>query len=171
MTSLRVKRPFAVLFATVLAGLFTTMSPAPAQDKDKAGPEKIPQKVVDALEARFPNLKIQKWTKEEEDGIVLYDVEFTQAGQKLEADIKADGAIHNWEKAIAVKDLPPVVRKAADTRYPKAAIREAMAVTAVKNGKEALEGYEILLITAAKKEVEITVAPDGKILEDAGGRE
>ena len=31
-----------------------------------------------------------------------------------------------------------------------------------------LEGYEIELTTADKKEVEVTVAPDGKILEDSG---
>jgi hypothetical protein len=37
----------------------------------------------------------------------------------------------------------------------------------VKNNKEMLEGYEIVLETADKKEVEVTVAPDGKILEDS----
>ena len=31
-----------------------------------------------------------------------------------------------------------------------------------------LEGYEILLDTADRKEVEVTVAPDGKIVEDSG---
>ena len=40
-------------------------------------------------------------------------------------------------------------------------------VTEVKDGKDKLEGYEIVLETADKKEVEVTVAPDGKILEDS----
>ena len=167
MTSLRGTSPRACLFALMLAGLFL-MLPARAQDKSKAAAGKLPANVLATLKARFPNAEIQKWTKEEEDGVVLYDIEFTQAGHKLEADIKADGAVHNWEKQIDLKELPAAVRKAVDTRYPKAVLKEAMAITAVKEGKEALEGYEILLSTAAKKDVELTVAPDGRILEDAG---
>lgn len=31
-----------------------------------------------------------------------------------------------------------------------------------------LEGYEVVLVTADKKEVEVMVAPDGRILEDSG---
>jgi hypothetical protein len=41
-----------------------------------------------------------------------------------------------------------------------------MVITAVKDGKDALEGYEIVIETADKKEVEVTVAPDGEILEE-----
>ena len=37
----------------------------------------------------------------------------------------------------------------------------------MKDGKDELEGYEIILKTNEGKDVEITVAPDGKILEDS----
>lgn len=47
-------------------------------------------------------------------------------------------------------------------------LKEIMAVTAVKDGKDALEGYEVVLETAGKKAGEVTVAPDGKVLEDSG---
>ena len=40
-----------------------------------------------------------------------------------------------------------------------------MAVTAVTNGSEHLEGYEVVVKRALKKDVEMTIAPDGKILE------
>lgn len=46
-----------------------------------------------------------------------------------------------------------------------------MVITAIKDGKDVLEGYEIVLETANKKEVEVMVAPDGKILEESAGEE
>ena len=130
--------------------------------------DKIPEVVMDGLKAKFPKAKIHKWTREKEGEIVVYDIEFEQFGLKFEADIKEDGAIHNWEKEIADRDLPEAVKKAVETKYPKSTIKEIMEITVVNNGKDALEGYEIVLETADKKEVEVTVAPDSKILEDSG---
>ncbi len=136
--------------------------------KDELESDEIPKVVMDALKAKFPKAEIHKWTKEKEGNIVVYDIEFKQEGRKFEADIKEDGMIHNWEKEIAVKDLPDAVKKAVQEKHPKFTPQEIMEITAVKDGKDELEGYEIVLETADKKEVEVTVAPDGKILEDSG---
>lgn len=130
--------------------------------------ENIPAVVMNALKAKFPKAEIQKWTQEKEGDVVIFDFEFTQEGWKFEADIKADGGIYNWEKAVAETDLPEVVKKAVQNTYPNSTIKEIMQITAVVDGEEAPEGFEIMLETAAKKEVEVTVAPDGKILEDSG---
>lgn len=153
--------PLAVLLAALLAAA------AHAQDKKDEKVE-IPKKVMDTLKAKFPKAEIQKVTKEKEGDKVVYDIEFLQGKQKFEADIFEDGTIQNWEKEIAAKDLPEAVRKAVDAKYPRAAIKVVMEVHEVKDKKEVLEGYEIELETADKKEVEVMVAPDGKVLEDSG---
>ncbi len=151
------------------------------QQKEKADVEmksgdnlrfkEIPAAVMDALMARFPGAEIQKWTREKEGDIVLYDIEFKQQGWKFEADIRENGAIHNWEKAVETKDLPEAVRQAVEMKYPKSTTKEIMQVTSVKDGKDALEAYEIVLETSDRKEAEVTAAPDGKILEDSGQKE
>jgi hypothetical protein len=128
----------------------------------------LPQPILDALEARFPGAEIRKWSKEKEHGAVLYDVEFTHAGLKLEADMTPDGKIDNWEKEIAAADLPAVVRDAALAKHPGARIVEVMEMTNVVEGKDALGGYEIVLEPKGGKKTEIAVAPDGKILEEDG---
>lgn len=133
---------------------------------DDAG--QIPPAVMDALKARFPKAEIAKWTREKEGEIVLYDIEFRQDGIKFEADITDTGRIDNWEKQTAATDLPEPVRRTAEQRYPNAEIREVMQVTQVKAGVDVLEGYEIVLQTTEKQEVEISVAADGKVLEDSG---
>ena len=159
------------LFTAVLAALVLGGPASRAQDKqDKLDLDKIPKKVMDALKTRFPKAEIHKWTKENEGGNVVYDIEFKQEGRKFEADIKEDGTIVNWEKEIAAKDLPDAVKKAVDKKYPKATLKEIMEITEVKDKKEALHGYEVVLLTADRKRVEVTVAPDGKILEDSGAK-
>lgn len=140
---------------------------ADAEHKEKLAAGSLPQPVADALNAKFPRAQVDKCTKETEAGKDVYDIEFRQDGTKLEADIFADGTIHNWEKEIAAKDLPEPVRQAVEKKYPKSTVTEAMAVTEVKAGKEALAEYEVTLETAEKKSVELTVAPDGKITEDS----
>ena len=133
--------------------------------------DNIPEVVMNALKARFPDAEIQKCTREKEGDIFVYDIEFKQQDRKFEADIKEDGTIHNWEKEIAAADLPDAAMKAVQMKYPESTIQEIMEITAVTEGREALEAYEVVLGIAEKKEIEVAVAPDGTILEDSGEEE
>src|SRR5262245_30433243 len=162
-------RGMAVVLLTGFV-LVTTVSRAEENEKKAKDLEldKIPKAVMDALKAKFPKAEIHKWTKEKEGDDVVYDIEFKQEGRKCEADIKETGREINYEREIAAKDLPEPVRKTLDKKYPKATLKEVMEITEVKGKDEKLEGYEIVLETADKKEQEITIAPDGKILEDSG---
>ena len=129
---------------------------------------KLPPDVMAALITKFPHAKIDKWNKEKEDGRIVYDIEFKQDSRKFEADIFADGTIHNWEQQIAQGDLPQPVVQAVNRKFPGAVLKEVMAVTDVQNAVEHLHGYEIVVARAHKKDVEMTVAPDGRILEGPG---
>src|SRR5574341_425129 len=136
---IRTTKSLRGLGAVVFAGLILTQPAARAQQAGKLDVSQIPQKVMSAPTGKFPSPKIHKWTRETEGDTVLYDIEFTQEGRKFEADIREDGAIDNWERAIAPQDLPAAVRQAVEERYPGSTLAEIMAITAVKDGKEALE--------------------------------
>jgi hypothetical protein len=139
-----------------------------ARGDDKAKDvDKIPKAVMDALKAKFPKAEIHKWTKEKEGDAVVYDIEFKEGDRKCEADIKEDGTYINYEREIAAKDLPKAVVETVEKKYPKAKMKEIMEIMEVKGKEDKLEGYEIVLETADKKEVEVTIAPDGKVLEDS----
>ncbi len=155
--------------AAAIAALLLALPATHAQEQDKLELDKIPKTVMDALKAKFPQAEIRKCTKEKEGDIIVYDIEFTQNEQKLEADIKEDGTIHNWEKQITAKQCPKAVKRAAKKAYPKSTFKEIMEITAVTDGKDALEGYEIVLETADKKVLELMLAPDGKIVEESAG--
>ncbi len=147
-----------------LAAAVLILSVAAAQDKVQD--KDIPKKVMDALKSKFPKAAIEKCTKEKEGDDVIYDIEFKENGRACEADIKEDGTYINFEKAIAAKDLPAAVTKAIEGKFPKATLKEIMEETEVKGKDEKLSAYEVVLVTAEKKTVEIRLAPDGKILEE-----
>jgi hypothetical protein len=130
--------------------------------------DKVPKAVMDALKAKFPKAKIDKWTKETENGNVVYDIEFKDEGRKTEADIGEDGTFLNFENEFDAKNLPKAVTAAVEKKYPKATMKEVMEITEIKDKKEVHGGFEIVLETADKKNVEVTVAKDGKIHEDSG---
>ncbi len=155
----------AVLLAVGLAASLPAAGSSWAGGQEPPGA--IPPAVMQALKTRFPKAVIAQWTREEEPGGVIYDIEFRQDGRKFEADIRQDGTIVNWEREVGLPDLPRPVRRAIEARHPKAAIREVMQVMVVSGSKETVEGYEILLETAEKKTIEVTVAPDGTIREEA----
>src|SRR5262249_43050949 len=136
------------------------LSPAARAQVTGKDLDKIPKAVMDALKSKFAKAEVTKWTKETEGGAVVYDIEFTAEGRKCEMDIKEDGTIINIEREIKAKDLPEAVKKAVEAKYPKSTLKEIMEIMDVKDKKEVLHGYEIVLETADKKEVEVTVAPD-----------
>ena len=146
--------------------LLTSLALAGSAGATPAG--KIPANVMTTLTAKFPQAKIDKWTKDKEDGKEVYDIEFTQDGRKFEADIFADGTIHNWERQIAPGELPRAVVEAVHRTFPNAVLKEVMAVTGVTGGVERLEGYEVVVRRAHRTDVEMTIAPDGRILEGPG---
>jgi hypothetical protein len=154
-------------FAASVPLLLVMTARAPAQE-EVVSPDKIPKAVMDALLAKFPQAKIDKCTKAKEGDDVVYDIEFKQEARKCEADIKENGNYINYEKAIAAGDLPKAVRDAIEKKYPKATLTEAMEETEVMGKAEKLSAYEVVLVTADKKDVEVRLSPEGKILEDTG---
>jgi hypothetical protein len=162
-------RRWATLFGVLTFGLLAGKV-AVGADEEKVPLDKIPKAVMDALLAKFPKAQINKCTKTHEGDEIVYDIEFKVEGRKCEADITEKGRYLNYEKAIEAKDLPKAVREAIEKKYPKATLKEVMEETAVKGKVEKLSAYEVVLVTADKKEVEVRVSPEGQILEDTGAK-
>src|SRR6516164_11828089 len=103
-----------------VAGLLTAATVSSADDKkddkkeekaEKIAPDKLPQKIKDAINGRFPKAEITSAEKEREDGKVVYDIELKHEGRKYEMDILEDGTLVAIEKEIAAKDVPEKVTK------------------------------------------------------------
>jgi hypothetical protein len=153
-----------------MAGLVLLATVGQAADKPEKIPlDKVPKKIMKAIEGRFPGAKLTSVEKEKEGDKIVYDIELKYKGRKYEMDIQEDGTILEIEKEIPAKDLPKEVAKALKAKYPKATTKEVMEVYKVKGKKETLYHYEVLLMMGEKKEMEVTVSLDGKTIK--GGKE
>ena len=152
--------------AIVTGFVFASVARSEDNKEEKVAVDKIPKKVMEVINKRFPDAKITSAEKETENGKVVYDIELTHKGRKYEMDIKEDGTILEIENEIPAKNLPEAVAKALEAKYPKSTIKEAMEVNKVKGKDEKLDHYEVTLETAEKKSIEVTVSLDGKEIKE-----
>jgi hypothetical protein len=153
------------LTATLLAALILTAGTASA-DEEKVTLDKVPRAVLKAVKARFPDAKLLKAEKETENGKTVFEIGLKNMEQSIEVTLTPDGTIIEIEKQIAAKDMPKVVAAALEDKYPKATYRMIEEVIKVKDKEEKLAYYEVLLVTAAKKKLEVSVTPEGKISKE-----
>lgn len=148
--------------AMAAVALFVLTAPVHA-DEDKVPLDKVPKAVLEAAKKRFPKAEVTGTSKETQDGKTFYEVELKENGKKIDVTLTPEGTITLIEKQIDDKDLPKAVVETLDKQYPKAMLKIIEEVTAVKDGKEVVDFYEAILITADKKEIEVQIAADGKV--------
>jgi hypothetical protein len=132
--------------------------------EDKIPLDKLPKAVVEAVKKRFPKAELVAAAKETVDKKTEYEVILKNEGQKIDVTLTPDGVILGMEKEITAKDLPKAVTMTLKKTYPNADYKKVEEVIKVKDGKETLAFYEVLLETADKKTVEAKVEANGKIL-------
>jgi hypothetical protein len=74
-------------------------------------PEKMPEVVAATFRAVFPNGTIQKLDVGEENGVMVYDFEFTAGARGKETDIIGDGTMIESTLVISAADIPPAAMK------------------------------------------------------------
>lgn len=147
--------------------LFAAVAVFPAiarADETKIPLSEVPKAVLDAVKAKFPKTEIKQAIKEVEDGKTSYEIETKEGDRSIDINLKPDGTILSFEKELAVGDLPKAVMTAIETMYPKAKIEKAELLTEIEDGKEETV-YEVALTTADKKETEVKLSPEGKIVK------
>jgi len=132
---------------------------------EKLDPSKLPPKVAEAVKARFPGATITQVTKETENGVVVYDIEMTRAGKKHEMDCKEDGTLIDLQNEVPASELPAGAADAIKKKHPGSTIKEVGEILVAKDGKETRDHFEVIIETAEKKEVELTIKLNGTIEE------
>ena len=137
-----------------------------ARADDNVPVEKLPKAVVDTLKKRFPKGELTKASKSGEGDKTTYEVSVKEGTLKADVDLTAAGAITGMEKQIAAADLPKVIAAAVKAKQPKGTVKTCEEVIAVKDGKEVLEYYEVVVETPDKKTVELEIEKDGKVRKE-----
>jgi uncharacterized membrane protein YkoI len=93
--------------ALVLAYAFFAVAFSLPQDskEQKIKPSELPAAVMDAIRTACLNCEIASATREVENGVTIYDIEF-KTGQG-ELDVAEDGSVIDRETVVSLTDIPP----------------------------------------------------------------
>ncbi len=134
--------------------------------EEKVALGKLPKPVIHAVKARFKGAQVTGASQETEDGKSVYEVTIRHDGQKADVTLSPQGEILLIEKEIVAQNLPEMVSKALEERYPKATYRVAEQIIKVEREKEKLAYYEVLLATSERNLLEVQVTVEGKIVNE-----
>jgi hypothetical protein len=130
-------------------------------DEEKVPLDKLPRAVADAVKAKFPGAELVGASREVEKGETLYEVSLKYKGHNHDVTLKQDGTLVGVEKEITARDLPRAVSDALAAKYPRATFKKVEEIT---EGKKVT--YEVLLVTADKKTLEVVLDPTGKVVKE-----
>jgi hypothetical protein len=130
-------------------------------DETKIDLAKLPAKVTEAVKAKFVGAELVSASTEVENGKTHFEIALKFKGANYDVTYLEDGTLVSVEKESAQKDLPKAVNDALTAKYAKAEIKKVEEIT--KGDKVT---YEVLLVTAEKKQLEVVFDPMGKVLEE-----
>jgi len=132
------------------------------EKEEKVPLDKLPKAVVDAVKAKFAGADLVSAEKEKEDGKIVYEVNIKFKGSTIEVTVTPEGIILTAEKTIKAKALPRAVSDALEAMYPKASVKKAEEISK----EDKITAYEVLIVTADKKTVEVEFDPAGKVIKE-----
>ncbi|MBM4201725.1 MAG: hypothetical protein FJ189_10630 [Gammaproteobacteria bacterium] len=139
---------------TVIAALVIAAGGAQADES------KVPPTVRDAFAKAYPQAVDAEFETETRNGKTVYEVEFRNQGQEMEALFSPEGALLRTETEVAVDSLPDPVKKALAAAHPTARIKEA---ERLMKPDGTVFGYEVEL-KDGKRETTVELDGDGKIV-------
>jgi len=126
----------------------------------------VPKPVLDAVRARFKDARITGADRDREGGNWVYEVSIKHQGKNIDVTLTPEGAILVIKREIAATDLPEPAARALADKYPGATYQGVEEVIKVQGGHEELAYYEIDLVTARRRTLEVRVSVDGRLLKE-----
>jgi hypothetical protein len=135
---------------------------------------KLPEPVAKTFRTTFPKAEITKLDVDEENGVTVYDLEFTDGPTEKETDITADGTMLEFTIVIPARQVPAPALQAVRAAARGARIGRIERIEIRCETKDAkvvkldapLTRYAVAL-TRGGRSTEIVVAPDGAVVEPA----
>jgi hypothetical protein len=125
---------------------------------------KVPTPVLDSVRARFKAATIAGAEIDREDGKLIYEVRIKHHGRSIDVLVTPEGTVLLIKKEAAAASLPGPVARALEQKYPNATYKVIEEVFRLDGARERLAHYEIWLVTAQRKPIEVLIGPDGAIL-------
>jgi hypothetical protein len=119
----------------------------------------VPNAVLDAVKAKFPDAEMQKAKKKVENGKTFFGIGLTSKGTQRSLLLTPKGKIIELQTVIPTSELPAKVSEAVYASYPNSTTKKVQKVTEYKEEKS----HKVEVITADQKTKKLVVDAEGKI--------
>jgi hypothetical protein len=161
-----------VMGAVALIGF--VLVPSAGRAQEKKADVKLPDAVKKTFDAKFPNGKILKIEAEEENGVMVYDIEFKDGAVEKETDITADGTMLEFTIVVDANAVPAPAMKPIQKAAEGATIKrlESIEISYETKGGKVIKlpkpvTHYAAELTRGGKTAEIVVGADGTVIEEA----
>jgi hypothetical protein len=138
-----------LMLITVLLVAFSMQSCAQKSDS-----KDVPEKVLSAFNAKFPDAKKVEWEMEKD---TEWEAEFKWNGKEYSANFSTDGEWRETEYEIKETEIPSNIRAILDQNFSDYEIEEPE-VADTPSGKS----YE-MVVEVGEEEYEVTIDPKGNL--------
>jgi hypothetical protein len=156
------KRLHWATIGTLLLTIAMSLGTAVA-DEEKIPLDKIPQVILDAVNAKFPKAELKHASKDQENGKVVYEIGINVDKVHMHAMVTAEGKLYAIHRDVEAKAVSDKATKAVQAKYPKAPW-EGVEEISDPDGK--VIGFEVSVSVGEGRVVEVTVDVDGKIRKE-----
>ncbi|HXE75194.1 MAG TPA: PepSY domain-containing protein [Candidatus Xenobia bacterium] len=153
------KRKTGVTPALTLAALLLGLTSLPWAQEEQIRRKNVPAVVLAAFEKTYPNATIKGYSKEMDNGQLVYEIESVEGTVTRDVTYTADGTLVSVEETLEISALPPKVKAALDRKFPGGKIRKAEKIT-----KGAVVAYEFKIRHNGRTS-EIAFDPEGNELQ------
>ena len=162
---MRRNNPWSGIAAAVVLLLSVAVARGDRELVDILEPDEVPKPIQKAVQARFKDAEVISAYKENEDGKLLYGIIIRHQGHEIEVTLAPDGGILLFERTIKNEDLPKAVVNTLKDKYPEGTYSWPEEVVQADKREEKLVYYQVP-VSLDKKQVEVRVTPEGKILKE-----
>jgi uncharacterized membrane protein YkoI len=128
---------------------------AAARAEEEVPLEKLPKEVLDAVKAKFPDVKLLSAEKHKDKGKMVYWVETKVKDVNIDVTVTPEGKVVEIDREIAIKDIPAPVMAAVKKRFPKGTITESSEVSR----DDKVVAYDIQVVTSTKRKYDLAYDP------------
>jgi hypothetical protein len=73
--------------------VFTMTASVSCENEQEISATSVPEPVINAFKAKYPDVTPDKWVKEKEKGKIVYEAKFTKDNKKKEAEFDENGSL------------------------------------------------------------------------------
>lgn len=154
---MKIKKRLLILAISLLSTTYVTSSSAKSFDDENI--KNAPEKVISAFKKSYPKSKIFEYSKEKENGRIVYEFEIRNGNLKKEILYSENGKLLQIEEEILISSIPIDIINKIKKLYPNFKITSSEKKTWNNNIKYKLE------IATNKNERELMFL-NGKMLKN-----